>query len=283
MTTLVRVGAARGGGELEPLYQEALASFSAQVTSIPDPFGLMRPDTPEMPRYLATLDAAKELARGRGDAAPLRVCDLGGYFGIITAAIARLGFRGDLVDSYGPLLEGEHTDLREWWADNDLTVRDVDLQAADLRLPFDDDTFDLVTLLAVIEHFPNTPRLVLEEMRRIVKPGGIVVVDTPNAGDLGLRVGFARHGEGLWTPVEEVYFSDVPFHGHSRCYSRRELLQVLDWAGFDPVEVRMFDLAGEAQRRSLLGRVLYDHVQPRLAKRFPDLHGYLWISAQART
>ena len=44
-----------------------------------------------------------------------------------------------------------------------------------------------------------------------MKPDGLVVVDTPNAGDLGSRIGFLLHGEGLWAPIEDVYsYTDDP-------------------------------------------------------------------------
>jgi SAM-dependent methyltransferase len=154
----------------------------------------------------------------------------------------------------------------------------VDLQAAELRLPFDDASVDLVTLLAVIEHFPSTPRLVLEEARRILRPGGRFIVDTPNAGFFGTRVGFAVHGGGLWADIAELYHSDIPFPGHKRCYNRDELVQVLKWAGFDSVDVRLFDLAG-GFRPGLKSRLLYGGLYPLLARLRPDLRAYLWAAA----
>jgi len=263
------------------LFEDTLSSFTGDVTSVSDVFELLRPDTPELPRYLLTLQAAADLAQSRGAGRPLQLCDLGGYFGVITAAISRLGYEAQLVDSYGPLLEqGQHSDLRAWWNANGVRVHDVDLQSPSLRLPFEDDSFDLITLLAVIEHFHNTPRLALQEIRRILRPDGLVIVDTPNAGALGLRVGFLLHGEGLWTPAADLYRSEVPFQGHTRCYSRRELISVLEWSGLQPVEVVMLDLDGARRSPTLRARVLYDFVYPVLRRRFRDLRGYVWIAAR---
>jgi SAM-dependent methyltransferase len=47
------------------------------------------------------------------------------------------------------------------------------------HLPFPDDTFDLVTCQTVLIHVPD-PLLVLAEMRRVTKPGGLVVLAEPN-------------------------------------------------------------------------------------------------------
>ena len=41
------------------------------------------------------------------------------------------------------------------------------------RMPFDDDTFDAAWSIWVLEHIPD-PNLMLQEMRRVVKPGGII-------------------------------------------------------------------------------------------------------------
>jgi 2-polyprenyl-3-methyl-5-hydroxy-6-metoxy-1,4-benzoquinol methylase len=46
------------------------------------------------------------------------------------------------------------------------------------RLPFDDDTFDIATVLEVLEHLEQ-PSLLLGELRRVVKDAGFVFVTTP--------------------------------------------------------------------------------------------------------
>jgi SAM-dependent methyltransferase len=45
-------------------------------------------------------------------------------------------------------------------------------------LPFPDKSFDVVTCLEFLEH-THTPSLVLEEIHRVLKPGGHAIVSTP--------------------------------------------------------------------------------------------------------
>ena len=53
-------------------------------------------------------------------------------------------------------------------------------QVGDARnLPYNDNMFDLVYSLGVVEHFPETENAILEHFR-VVKPGGMVVVTTPH-------------------------------------------------------------------------------------------------------
>lgn len=47
------------------------------------------------------------------------------------------------------------------------------------KLPFRNDTFDAVICFEVIEHL-DEPLKLLEEIRRVLKPGGLVICSTPN-------------------------------------------------------------------------------------------------------
>jgi SAM-dependent methyltransferase len=48
-------------------------------------------------------------------------------------------------------------------------------------LPYADGTFDLVNMMEVIEHIPAADgKRVIEEIRRVLRPGGILLISTPN-------------------------------------------------------------------------------------------------------
>jgi len=47
------------------------------------------------------------------------------------------------------------------------------------HLPFDDDAFDVVSSFQVIEHVPDVKRY-LVELKRVLAPGGILLITTPN-------------------------------------------------------------------------------------------------------
>jgi len=72
---------------------------------------------------------------------------------------------------------------------------------------FDDASFDVVTLWDVIEHFPDPSRQ-LQQIYRILKPNGILLLDTPNEAGLlrALAQWLSRATFGRFDyPVRKLY------------------------------------------------------------------------------
>ena len=67
---------------------------------------------------------------------------------------------------------------------------------ADLRYP--EGTYDIVAMSQVIEHVPD-PVALLHECRRVLRPGGRLVLSTPNALSIGHRR-YGRNWRGLEPP-----------------------------------------------------------------------------------
>lgn len=63
--------------------------------------------------------------------------------------------------------------------------REVQLRKADVRnTPYDDNSFDKVISLGIVEHF-KSPDVAISELYRITKPGGEIILMTPNSQSLG--------------------------------------------------------------------------------------------------
>jgi SAM-dependent methyltransferase len=117
-------------------------------------------------------------------------------------------------------------------------------------IPFRDDSFDAVYSMGTIEHFDETERAV-EEIARVLKPGGRAIVGVPNRHDPFLRplLATALQAVGLYG------------YGYEKSYSRRRLRRMLEDAGlqvvaetailFIPGGLRMLDLACHSWCRPL--------------------------------
>jgi ubiquinone/menaquinone biosynthesis C-methylase UbiE len=79
------------------------------------------------------------------------------------------------------------------------------------NLPFDENTFDAVWSVGLLEHFED-PRLALTEMRRVIKPEGKVIAIVPyRYGPLGmLNYGFQKLGkEWIWEEETPMNIDDM--------------------------------------------------------------------------
>lgn len=88
------------------------------------------------------------------------------------------------------------------------------------------DYFDVVTMWSVLEHL-HDPLGSVREVRRILRPGGILSFTIPNGDSLDAQL-FGPH----WA------FFDPPRHLYT--FSRRALEELLSRGGFEIIEVRSF-------------------------------------------
>jgi 2-polyprenyl-3-methyl-5-hydroxy-6-metoxy-1,4-benzoquinol methylase len=125
---------------------------------------------------------------------------------------------------------------------------------------FPDDEFDLVILWHVLEHV-HSPRAMLKEVARILKPGGTLLVAVPNFGSL----------ESRWSKTGWFHL-DVP--RHLTHFTRSTLAQALNDAGltvastnFFSTEYDFFSFVQSAQNRmGLRHNLLYNLLRTRSAK-----------------
>ncbi|MBK8971934.1 MAG: class I SAM-dependent methyltransferase [Hahellaceae bacterium] len=77
------------------------------------------------------------------------------------------------------------------------------------RLPYDSDTFDLITMTEVIEHLENHREL-LKEISRVLKEGGLLVMSTPNILNIKSRIRFFLYG--FWNLFGPMHTKNSDLH-----------------------------------------------------------------------
>jgi SAM-dependent methyltransferase len=165
--------------------------------------------------YLSRRAILRHLPRER----PGRVLDLG------------CGYRADLLHALAPHVEsGVGVDVRI-----DLAIRESDkfsfVEASlENALPeLEADRFDVVLLISVLEHLWE-PLAVLEQCHRVLRPGGLLLVNVPTwRGKFFLEFSAFRLGT---SPALEM-------DDHKMYYDRRDLWPLLVRAGFKPSRIKL--------------------------------------------
>jgi SAM-dependent methyltransferase len=126
------------------------------------------------------------------------------------------------------------------YTDTLMKLPDISVKIADLsneNLPFPDESFDLVTCTEVIEHLEHY-RSTLRDIHRALKPGGTLVLTTPNILNLKSRVRFLIFG--FYNLFGPLHVSESELHstgGHINPVSYFFLSHSLLDAGFKNIEV----------------------------------------------
>jgi len=89
----------------------------------------------------------------------------------------------------------------------DFQPRDIEIRVGNLNsgIPYADGEFDAAVATEVIEHLEN-PWMFIRELHRITRPGGTVVISTPNMDSVFVRAWFALTGR-LYNFMEASYRS----------------------------------------------------------------------------
>lgn len=115
-------------------------------------------------------------------------------------------------------------------------------------LPFPDQTFDAVTCLEGLEHLVN-PAALISEFARVVSPGGVVVVSTPNVTSMYSRLSFLSSG------VLYQFHPDFGIHPNGRMIDRGHIsplsLQQLDYH-FSEHGMELTCVAGDRIKKKIL-------------------------------
>jgi len=102
----------------------------------------------------------------------------------------------------------------------------LEFQVADgTALPFDDGAFDVAISMSTVDHVPDmrARQRFIDEMSRVTRPGGRVVVTVPNRWSRGYAIRTRTDSEGDWFEY---------------CFSPRELKRMIRRAGLDLIEFR---------------------------------------------
>jgi SAM-dependent methyltransferase len=161
-----------------------------------------------------------------------RVLEMGAYMQITPALKTRLGY-GEVRGSYlGKTGDFKLREVRS--RDGELfTCRIDNFDAEKDRYPYPDDFFSTVLCCELLEHLYDDPMHMMAEINRILKPGGHLVLSTPNiCSTRAVGAALLGYHPGLFHQYVRPDKDGAVDPRHAREYAPRDVHALLEAAGF---------------------------------------------------
>ena len=116
-----------------------------------------------------------------------------------------------------------------------LSIKKCDIEVQ--KFPFKNNSFDFIIFSEVFEHLRINPILTLKEINKVLKPGGILFLTTPNLYAIHkiFMFNFGRSFNDAYSEFEKVY--TYGYTGHIREYSTREIKKFLEKTNFKVISI----------------------------------------------
>ena len=210
-----------------PTHEELLKAYTEVIASFPENVRLSMIEL-NYHRYLILL---KTIIPCLYQGSFTNILDLGIGPGIVPLVLRKFGYNVIGVDTWAEYLpdynnvSGTQENILERLKTGNINTIYSDLEKE--GLPFRDKSVDVILFFDVIEHLPIPPKMVLEEIKRILKLKGVLVLSTPNVTNLKNRITFLL-GKSI-NPRLDTFTAwfidgDSYYFSHRREYSFNEIL-----------------------------------------------------------
>jgi SAM-dependent methyltransferase len=168
-----------------------------------------------------------------------RVLDVGAGHGLLLSFLTELGHECHALD-----VQDQPTVHPDIYGVKNIAFHlcNVEVDA----IPYPDESFDAVVCCQVLEHFSHSHLPAMKEILRVLRPGGIVEVDVPNAASFRNRSRMLR-GKHITYDYEEHYLHAAPIlykgmsffpRRHNREFTKSDLEILLRASGYREIDVQ---------------------------------------------
>ena len=192
------------------------------------------------------------------------ICDIGGFWGLLPLVLKQLGYDVSMTEAleyYGPAFDGLFGALES------VGIRIINHD------PFGskpvDATFDFLTIMAVLEHYPHSLRGFMTNARAMLRRNGGAYVEVPNIA-YWPEPGLAGCGYSPLPSVSVIWQSEVPFTGHHHEFTIDEVESLARLSGFTVLEAASFNYSvGRLPMRTLVRHPLTHGLAEVMFRRSP--------------
>jgi SAM-dependent methyltransferase len=224
----------------------------------------------------------RQLMETDGVRPPASVIELGAAPGDQISELSTRGYRATAVDiglhsdEWGDGESGRMLDLFEKSG-----VNYVQWNLEEAPYPLKDNSYDAVIMTEVYEHLRDYPVKSLQEVNRILRPGGTLYFTTPNAAYLMNRFRMVA-GQNVQSSLAD-WIGGVPFARHAREYTFREAHELMKYASLEVVLSTSRHFQIQDGRQDSRTAITLKRGLDRLARLRPELGPEIVIVARKRS
>lgn len=208
--------------------------------------------------------------------------DIGGGVSIKNAVLSKLGMKVivfDLFETYYDNAPSGIYDIKSRKSvciESGVELRDVDIFKVNLVNEIGAESSDIVTSIHVFEHFHRSPRHIVEQAMSILKHGGRLHIEVPNATNLRKRIDVFR-GRTNYPDFVQFYEKTI-WNGHIREYTVGDLKIMGEKTGNPFFIYGRNYFGGAMERLPVWVQPIIDHT----LRPFPGLCGSLFLDVVKR-
>jgi SAM-dependent methyltransferase len=214
-----------------------------------------------------------------------KLIDLGGGVNPVNGVITRWGASVTVLDIFEydlAYLDGRKPDefaaacssAKAFLEAVGVNFHDCDLCTVDLKTLFAPNSIDAIFSTHCLEHFHQSPRIVLQSALEVLKPGGNLLLEVPNSINLLKRIqvllGKTNYGS------YNFYYDAINYTGHVREYSVADFHALARKLGLETYSIygknwfgTLYEKCGDNSATAFVDKCL---------QRFPGLCGSLFLA-----
>ena len=202
-----------------------------------------------------------------------KILEIGSLFGVVSKSLKRIGYSVYALDI--PEFH-QSPALRSLYDQAEIPFSGVNLRYS--KLPYDPGIFDAVILCEVIEHLNFNPLPTILEINRVLRPGGLFYIGTPNLASIKNRISLLM-GRSIRNPINEYFQQlDNRFNKivslHWREYTIAEIVEMVDRMGFSIVHSYYFSETNTPETKYLT------RIKKKIAYAYPSFRPFQVVLAK---
>jgi SAM-dependent methyltransferase len=168
----------------------------------------------------------------------IKILEIGSYLGFVSITLSKMGYKMTASDLD---IFMQNKNLQHKYQINNICFLSFDLKNP---IPILDETFDCVIMCETLEHLNFNPIPVLQEINRILVPGGYFYLALPNLCSLENRLKLLN-GKSIHNSIDDFFAQLNPNCNfsvglHWREYTKEELVSLLLRTGFESLKHSFF-------------------------------------------